>query len=214
MKEVYHILRLLEKIFNLLRKKAKWKALNPKTRRLCSRLLVCFLYSLIIMLGCGIAVSYEVPHVEIFQALGLAAVMVFTALGFLAMSVNFVGVVISRAERYQKSNPVRQKYVKRLFFSRSVAVCAASYRAGHARSYRRARSASTHASGDSDSSSDGGSDSGGDPPGSSHPVTPSVPFQPLYLKPNIFSSPWRFLRSPGYWRMRFCSVFAGRGWEK
>jgi uncharacterized membrane protein YgcG len=205
-------LRLLEKIFNLLRKKAKWKALNPKTRRLCSRLLVCFLYSLVVMLGCGVAVSCEVPHVEIFQALGLAAVMVFTALGFLAISVNCAGAVISRAERYQRLNTTRRKQMKNFFFSRSTPVRAMPYRAGHARSYHRARSASTHASGDSDSSSDGGSDSGGDPPGSSYPVTPSVPFLTLCLKPNNFPSPWRFLRSPGCCCMRFNLAPAGRRW--
>jgi hypothetical protein len=212
MEEVYHILRLLEKILELLGKKAKWKALNPKTRKLCSRLFVYFLYSLVVMLVCGVAVSSEAPHVEIFQALGLSATMAFITLGFLAISVNLVGVIISRAERYQSSNPIRQKLMKRLFFSRSITVRAVSYRAGHARSHRRAsRSAFSNAA--LKDSSDGESDSG-DPPARPLPsvVVPALTFPNSFYEPNSFPSPWRFLRSLGCWRMFFGLPFTGRRW--
>jgi hypothetical protein len=182
---------------------------------LCSRLFVCFLYSLVVMLGCGVAVSCEVPHVEIFRVLGLAAVMAFTALGFLAMSVNFAGTVISCAERYRRSNPIRQKQMKSFLFSRSIPVRAASYRAGRARSSRRARSAYTHTSGDGDGSNDGGSDSGeGDPSKPVYFLCPVTLSQALYSKSNSFPSPWRFLRGPGCCRMRFSPAPAGRGWGK
>jgi hypothetical protein len=202
-------LRLLKEILESLRKKAKWKGLNPKTRGFCSRLLVYSICCLAVMVGCVGMVACEVPRVEIFQVLGLSAAMTFTVLVFLSLSVNIAGAVISRAERCQRLNPALQKRMKRILFSRSVAVCAASYRAGHARSHRRSRSAFAYASGGGDGSDDGGSDSGGDPPRPAYLVTP---FQILYCKPNNFPTPWRFLRGPGCCRMRFIPAPAGRGW--
>jgi hypothetical protein len=197
----------LKKILKWLRKKAKWKALNPKTRNLCSRLFVCFLCCLVVMLGCEAAVTCEISHFEIFWMLEILTTMAFVTLGFSAMAVNFAGVVISRAERYQRSDPMRQKCMKKLFFSRSITARAASYRAGHARSHRRASRSAFSSAASKNSSDDGESDSS-DPPGPSYSVTP---FQTFYRKPNSFSSLWRFLRGPGCWCMRFCSAHAGRG---
>jgi hypothetical protein len=205
-------LKQLKTIWKLLCKKAKWKTLNTKTRGFCSRLLVCAIYCLVVTVGCVAAVVHEVPNVEMFRVLGLSAAMAFTALIFLSLSVNIAGVVISRAERYQRLSPALQKRMKGRLFSRSVAVCAASYRAGHARSHRRARSAFAHASGGGDGSDDGESDSSGDPPRPTYFACSVTPFQVLYLKPNSFPSPWRFLRSPGCWRMRFSPASAGGGW--
>lgn len=200
-------MRLSKKISKLLRKRAKWKALDPKTRNLCERLFVSALYCLAVTLSCVVAVLSEVPHIEIFQMLGLSAAMVFTALVFLSLSVNLAGVIISRAERYQRSNPTQQKRMKNFLFSRSITVRAVSYRAGHVRSHRRAsRSAFSNAA--SENSSDGESDSG-DPPGPSYSVTP---FHTFYRKPNNFTFPWSFLSGPGCWRMLFCPAPAGRGW--
>jgi hypothetical protein len=189
-----------------LRKKAKWKALNPKTRKLSACLLVCALYSLIFALTCGVAVAYEAPNIEVFQLLGLSATMAFLTLIPMSLVSNFAGVVISRAEHYQKLDSAIQKRMRAPLFSRArVASC----RAGHARAHRSA----SRSSASKDSSSDGESDQG-DPPAHLVSLFPSLNFPCSFYKLNNFLSPWRFLYGPGCWRVPSCSVFRGRGWGK
>ena len=198
---------------NVLHKKASWKALDPKTRHLCANMLVCSLYCLIAAMMFVAAVIYKAPKVEIFQALGLASVIAWVTLTFMALTSNVAGVAISRAERYYKINPAAQKYVKGLLVARMSALCT-SYRAGNSRA-RRSPSR-PHAS--KDSSSDGESGSGeGDPP--APPSLPSLLLRPrltflyIFCKLNSISFLKRSLFGSGCWRMAFDSLFAEKGWR-
>ena len=202
-----------EFISKILRKKAEWKALDPKTRKLSAGLLVCSLYCLIASLACAVAVIYEAPKVEIFQSLGFLSTVVWMTLTFLALASNAAGVVISRAERYHRFNHVVQKCAKGIFSARRPTLCVASCRAGHA----RARRSLSRSSASKDSSGDGESDSGeGDPPAppslSSLPLKPYRTFIRIFYKLNNF--PLRFLYGFGCWRLPFGLSLTGRGWGK
>ena len=206
-------LSLYEFVNKMLRKKAEWKALDPKTRNLSSKLFIWSIRCLVIVLACGIAVVYEAPKVEMFQSLGLLSIMAWVTLTFLAMASNAAGVVISRVERYHKFNYTVQKFTKGILAVRMPALCVASYRAGHA----RARRSPSRSSASKDSSGDGESDSGeGDPPAppslSSLPLRPYRTFIRIFYKLNNF--PLRFLYGFGCWRLPFGLSLAGRRWGK
>ena len=209
-------LSLLDFINKMLRKKATWEGLNPKTRKWVARLLVCSLYCLIAALTCAVAVVYEAPKTEVFQFLGLSSVFAWVTLTFLAVASNAAGSVIMRVENYQRhrGNLTEQKYVKRMLFARMPTSCLASYRAGNA----RARRSPTRSHASKDSSNSGESDSGeGDPP--APPSLPALPLRPhltfpcLFYKLNSCSFPWCSLFYLGYWCMAFCSTSPGRGWK-
>ena len=207
-------LPLFKSIGRTLRKKAKWKALDPKTRKLSANLLVCSIYSLIAALACAVAIVYEAPQIETIRVLGLAATLAWMALTFLALTSNVAGVVLSRVERYHRVNHAVQKSVKRVLVTRVPTLCVASYRAGNSRAHRSP--SRSHAS--SSSSDDGESDSGeGDPPAppslSLLSLKPHLTFTCFYCKPNSFSSPWRSLSGPGCWCLSFCLSLAERGWR-
>jgi hypothetical protein len=207
--EVYYVLKILKKISKSLWKKAQWKALDPKTRKLSACLLVTALYCLVFALACGVAVRYEAPGIEIFQSLGFCSTMAWLMLTYLSLASNVAGVMISRAERYQRLNPTAQKLMKGLFGTRLSVVCA-SYRAGHTRSSR----SHSRSNASKDSSDDGESDSG-EPPALPLPsVVPSFSFSHTFCKLNRFSSPWRFLSGFGCWRMSLRLLSTGRGWGK
>jgi hypothetical protein len=144
-------LPLFEAVNKILRKKATWEGLNPKTRKLVATLLVCSLYSLITTLACAVAVVYKVPGVEIFQLLGLSSTFAWMGLTFLAVACNAAGAVITRVDNYQRRrfNSTVQKCVKGALVARMPALCVASYRAGNARAHRSP--SRSHASKDSSS---------------------------------------------------------------
>jgi hypothetical protein len=204
-------------IDKLLRKKATWEGLNPKTRKLVATLLVCGLYSLVATMACAVAVVYKFPKVEIFQILGLSSTFAWMGLTFLAIACNAAGAVMTRVETYQRhrGNLTVQKCVKGMFFTRIPALCVASYRAGNARARRSP--VRSHAS--KDSSSDGESDSGeGDPPAppylSSLSFRPHLTFLCIYCKLNSFPFQWRSLFVPDCWYLPFYPSFFGRRWGK
>ena len=206
-------LPLFEFVNKMLIKKAKWKSLDPKTRKLSANLLVCSVYCLIIAMSCVTAVGYGVPNVEIFQLLGLSSVIAWVTLTFLALASNIAGVVVTRAERYHRLNPVVKKCSKGVLVVRMPALCVASYHAGHA----RARRSTSRSSASKDSSGDGESESGeGDPPAppllSSLSLRPHLTFISLFYKQNSFSFPWHFLYSSGCWCLPFDFSPAGKRW--
>lgn len=208
-------LPLFELVSQMLSRKATWKMLAPKTRKLSARLLVCGIYCLIASMMCVAAVSYQAPNVEMFQYLGFLSVIAWVTLTFLALTFNVAGVTISRAERYRRLNPAVQKCAKGILVARMPALCVASYRAGNARACRSP--SRSHAS--KDNSGDGEPGSGeGDPPAlpvfSSLSSRPRLTFILLFCKLNSFPFPWRFLLCPGCWRMVFSFSLTGRRWEK
>ena len=207
-------LPLFEYVNKMLHKRAKWKALNAKTRKFSATLLVCSLYCLIAALTCAVAVVYRVPQVEIFHFLGLSSTFTWVTLTFMALASNAAGVIISRAERYHRLAPAAQKCAKGVLVARLPSLCVASHRSGNARAHR----SPSRSQASKDSSGDGESDSGeGDPPASpalSLSLIPYLTFTSLFYKLNNFPLLWRFLFAIGCWCMVFDPLFAEMGWRK
>ena len=202
---------LREKVFKLLRKKAKWKGLNKKTRPATAKLLTAGMLCLALSLACGVGIIYELPGRGIFEAVALAVTMAWIALFPLAIVSDIAGTVITRYETCRRLYPTVQKSMKGLSVVRLCVARAASYRAGHGRAHR---SPSRRAS--KNNSDNGGSDgSDGDQPAPLPlVVVPFFTFTRAFHKPNTFPAPWRFLRGPGCWRMFFSLQFAKRWWAQ
>ena len=200
----------------ILRKKAQWKAFDPRTRKLSASLLVSSLYCLILALACGVAALNDVPATEIFQSLSLCSTMAWVMLTLLSLMSNLGGAAISRAERYRRMNPALQKQMKGFSVIRMPVLRIISCRAGHGRAHRsQSHAASSNAS--KDSSDDGESD-----PDSQNPpplplplvVLPSLTFSGSFGKLNNFLSPRRRWYGLGCCLMFFTPLSTGRGWEK
>ncbi|MDR1136941.1 MAG: hypothetical protein LBK91_01345 [Synergistaceae bacterium] len=200
-------------MFKLLRKKADWKVLNKKTRPATAKFLTTGMLCLALSLTCAVGIMYGLPGTVIFQAAGLTAAMAWITLFSLAFVSDITGTVITRYETCRRLYQTGQKNMRGFSVIRLSAARAVSYRAGHGRAHRSSsRRASLSAS--KDNSDDGGSDgSDGDSPAPlSLLVVPFSTFHNSFQNPNTFPAPWRFLRSPGCWRMFSSLPFAGRGW--
>jgi hypothetical protein len=194
----------------VLRKKAKWKGFNSKTRKLSVSLLLGAVCCLVITLACVFAVRNDLPGTEVFQSLGLFSVISWVTLTALSMISNVGGVMISRIERYQRLNPIVQKHLKGSVFGRLAVSCASSYRAGHTRAYR----SRSHSNASKDSSNDGEPDSEDPPALYLFSVVPSLTLFNHFSKQNNFPYPWHCVCSPGCWRLPFAPLFAVRRWGK
>jgi TM2 domain-containing membrane protein YozV len=201
-----------EKVFNLLRKKAKRNGLNKKTRLVAAKLVMAGMLCLVLSLACAASMMYGAPGTGILQAMGLTAAMAWITLFSLAFASDVAGTVITRYETCQRLYPTGQKNMKGLSVIRLSVARAASYRAGHGRA-RRSPSRRASLSASKDSSDDGGSDGSGcdSPAPLSLLVVPFFTSLSSFCKPNTFLDPWRFLLGLGCWRVFFSFPLAGRG---